>query len=158
MKTQFVTALTLAASFAAALAGCSDTAEKPETSEETGASMEMDPHAGHKMAISDEEAAKKKAVLQVLIDRFDVKGCDGADVVGTMRRTEPSGAEMVVRAYQTSVSCSDEVKAALKSSGFSESEPGLYASEAVDGTSERVLIRVAEDGSAAGIEWEINQK
>ena len=146
------------ASVTAALAGCSAQTDTPEVDEETGASMEMDAHAGHKMTISDEEVAKKKAVLQVLIDRFDVKECDGADVVGTMRRTEASGAESFLRAYQASVPCSEELTAALKFSGFVEIEAGLFASEAKNGSSERVLIRGADDGSAAGIEWEIDQK
>jgi len=136
---------------AGALAGCSAQTEAPEGGEETGSPSEMDAHAGHRMKISEEEAAKKKEIVQVLVDRFDAQGCTEADVIGTMRRTEASGAESFLRAYQASVSCSDEVKAALTSSGFVETEPGLYASAAEDGTTERVLIRVADDSSAAGI-------
>ncbi|MEO0591709.1 MAG: hypothetical protein AAFZ11_14290 [Pseudomonadota bacterium] len=154
MKTSAI----LLAGIAGALAGCSAQTEAPEVGEETGAPSEMDAHAGHRMKISDQEAAKKKEIVQVLVDRFDAQGCTGADVIGTMRRTEASGAVSFLRAYQASVSCSDEVKAALISSDFAQTEPGLYASAAEDGTTERVLIRVADDGSAAGIEWEIDQK
>ena len=157
MKTSAI----LSIGIAIALAGCSgptEAPEAPEAGEETGTPSKMDAHAGHRMKISEQEAAKKQEIVQVLVERFDAQGCAGADVIGTMRRTEASGAESFLRAYQASVSCSDEVKAALTSDDFSETEPGLYASETEDGMTERVSIRVAPDGSAAGIEWEIDQK
>jgi len=150
------TSLFLCAGLAAAMAACS---AAPETSGDAEMAAKMDgqgvDHSGHHMMVSEEEAAKKQSISDSLADRFDAKQCGEAEALATMRKTEPDGSKTVLRAFQAPTTCVEELNAAFETLGFTQAEPGLYASGSTEGTTERLLIEMAEDGSGAVVEWEI---
>lgn len=98
--------------------------------------------------------ADKMENVTRLVDRFSADACLEANPVATMRRTGPAG-KTVLRAYAAPIACADEISAALETRGFSETAPGIFAYSSAGETNERVSIERAEDGSGAGIEWEV---
>ena len=147
--------LSVLAGLAVALAACSADTDVAEAGGETQMAGEMDPHAGHKMTIDEGEAREKKRIVQLLVDRFDAQECLGSDLVATMRRTDAQGGETFLRAYQASTACADDLEETFGATGFTESEEGLFSKETDKGGNDRVLLTVAEDGTAAGVEWEV---
>ena len=97
-------------------------------------------------------------LVAMLVDRFDAMPCLEASPVAMMRKTEPDGAVSIVRAYSAPMACVDELLVGFETLGFEEREPGLYHGSSADGTTERVSVELTEDGTGAGIEWEIDQK
>jgi len=147
MKTEICLSLGLALT----LAAC---ASEPAASD----GSEMTDHSGHHMMVSEEEAAKKQSISDSLADRFDAKQCAEAEALATMRKTEPDGRETVLRAFQAPNACVEELNAAFDTVGFTQTEPGIYAGGSTEGTTERLLIETAEDGSGAVVEWEVETK
>nr|WP_298927608.1 hypothetical protein [uncultured Erythrobacter sp.] len=130
-------------------------------SAETGtndSSSSDDPHAGHHMGPSKEAAREKAEFVEVFVDHFDAQECKSSELIGTMQRKEPDGSGLYIRSYQTSPSCVDDLKTVFETRGFDEFEAGRYISETDDGTTERVVIRMADDGSRAGVEWEVEKE
>lgn len=97
-----------------------------------------------------------KALVDLLVDRFDARECLEADVLAMMRKTEPDGAVMIVRAYEAPIACAEDLGKAFDTLGFTEEEPGIFSGQSADGTRDRVLIEPSEDGRRAGIEWEMD--
>ncbi|MBD2841941.1 hypothetical protein [Erythrobacter rubeus] len=139
----------------ASLAACS---AQPEPSGQSDASAEMVSHEGHHMGPSEEAAREKRQMVAEFVDRFEAQQCEDSELIGTMRRREADGSGLYIRAYQSPVGCAEDMPAVLKSLGFSQTEDGRFVSEDGEGSSEAVLIRIADDGSAAGIEWEVDQQ
>ncbi|MBV7259886.1 hypothetical protein [Erythrobacter crassostreae] len=140
------------------LAACSAEPGTSEGSPQAEASSSADPHDGHHMGPSKEAAREKQEFAEALADHFDAQECRSSELIGTMRRTEPDETGLYVRSYQASAVCADELKVAIEARGFSEAEPGRYINEPDGGKTERVVIRMADDGSTAGIEWEVETK
>ncbi|MEM7700902.1 MAG: hypothetical protein AAF251_03090 [Pseudomonadota bacterium] len=145
-------------SLAAALAACASKPGLPGEGEMVDHSEHGSGHSGHDMAPTSEEAAEKQSHTEKLVERFDARGCGEAEVLATMRKTEPDGSATILRAYQAPTKCVTELNAAVETLGFSESKPGLFGSASAGGTTERILIEVADDGDGAVIEWEMDQK
>lgn len=127
----------------ALLGGCS--ADAPDNSVSVGDPPEIP------------ETPAIEPIVNQLVDRFEAKACLKASPVASMRKTSPEGV-FVVRAYSAKPDCLEELYAAFDTLGFAEKEPGLYHGASADGTTERVSVQLADDGSGGGIEWEIDQK
>ncbi|MEL6485863.1 MAG: hypothetical protein AAFQ13_01785 [Pseudomonadota bacterium] len=139
------------AGIAAVLAACSPEPQDADTSPNSGEPFTMTP--------SPEVAQNgAQALVDMLVDRFDAPECLQASTLAMMRKTDPDGAVVIVRAYEAPLACADQLKTAFETLGFAEKEAGLYHGSSADGTTERVSVKLADDGSAAGIEWEIDQK
>lgn len=158
--------VTIAFGACAALAACSPASEpSSEVSEiaDDGAQMasrEGEGHEGHnmmKMEVSEREARDKEEAAALLVERFDAQSCVRADMLGTVRKSEPDGAQTILRAFSAPVACAEEVSAAFEAKRFAQTEPGIHSASSGD-TKERVLIDRAEDGSGSIIEWEVDQK
>lgn len=148
----------ITAGMAAFLAACSPDANISEGARQDGALSGADPHDGHHMGPSKEAAREKREFVETFVDHFDVQECQDSELIGTMRRSEPDGSGLYTRAYQISVACTVDLKAAFEARGFDEIETGRYVGETTDGTIERVVIRMADDGSRAGVEWEVEKE
>ncbi len=142
----------------AALAACSGDALPSGEPAEAAAPGAADPHKGHHMGPSAEAAKEKREFVEVFVEHFGAQTCDDSELIGTMRRTEADGAGEYTRAYQSSAACADDLKGILETRGFAQPEDGVFLSETRDGTTEKVVIRLADEGSRAGIEWEVVQK
>lgn len=139
----------------AALAACSAEPETPDTAL-SGVGMA---HEGqHKMELSDREVRDKNEAAAMLAERFAVKACGEADMMGRVKKTDAQGTKTVVLGFSASAECADEVQAAVGTLGFTETEPGVYADASSGEVSDRVFIQRGEDGSSAVVEWEAVQK
>jgi len=142
---------------AVSLAACSTEPGASGEGDMADHSMHGADHSGHNMAPTAEEAAEKQGHTEKLVKRFDAKGCGEAEVLATMRKTEPDGSATVLRAYEAPAECVTELNAAFETQGFNELKPGLFADGLDLDKTERVLIEVAEDGDGAVVEWEVDQ-
>ncbi|MDJ0977505.1 MAG: hypothetical protein QNI87_03135 [Erythrobacter sp.] len=114
-------------------------------------------HEGHRMPeVSEREARDKKEAAEMLVARFDAEECQRIDLIGRVRRTDADGGRRVLHAYGASAACAKELTATVTALGFDETGPGLFAGGPFDGAMERVLIEIADDGSGAMIEWEVD--
>lgn len=137
------------------LAAC---ASEPDTTEKARETNDKS-HEGHQMGpLSDKAIKDKKEAADLLVERFAVEACAKADLIGSLRRTEPDGGGSMMRAYQVPVACAEETIASVKQLGFEEGEPGTFAGASSDGSAEGIKIQVLEDGVSATIEWELDQK
>jgi hypothetical protein len=136
------------------LAACS---QETDTGADNGAAM-ADHTEHHMVKISEREAADKAEAAKMLVERFDAGACTKADLVGTMRRTEPSGREQIVRGFSASVSCAEELTASVKRLGFGSDKSGVFASGPTAEVKEQVFIEIAEDSSGAMVEWEVDRR
>lgn len=150
--------IVIIAGLSAFLGACSAEPIISESSAQDVASAGADPHAGHHMEPSEEAAREKRQFAEVFANHFDAQECESSELIGTMRRTEPDGAGLYVRSFQVPVACAEALKSVLETRGFDEPEAGSYVSEAVESTTERVVIRMADDGSRAGVEWEVDKE
>lgn len=138
----------------ALVAACSPEPEAADAM--SGVGMAHEGH--HKMELTETEKREKSQAARLLIERFGVKACDEADMVGRVRKTEPDGTQTIALGFSATAACADEVQAAIDTLGFSESEPGVFASEENGRTSDRVFIQRSDDGASAMVEWEAVQK
>ena len=155
MKSEICLSLSLALTLAACASepGVSDDGAMTDHAEHQSAD-----HSGHDMSVSKEEAAKKQSISDSLADRFDAEQCADAEALATMRKTEPDGRATVLRAFQAPKACVEELNAAFDTLGFTQTEPGIYAGGSTEGTTERLLIEMAKDGSGTLVEWEIEKR
>jgi len=142
-------AFCIASAALAALGGCSSEPEADGSTREMGEPFSLTPPP----EVADKSA---KALVDLLVDRFDARECLEADVLAMMRKTEPDGAVMIVRAYEAPIACAEDLGKAFDTLGFTEEEPGIFSGQSADGTRDRVLIEPSEDGRRAGIEWEMD--
>ena len=139
----------------AVLAACSAEPEAPEAAM-TGEGMAHEGH--HKMELSEREVRDKDEAATMLAERFGVETCGEADMMGRVKRTDAQGTQTVVLGFSATSECADEVQAAVGTLGFTETEPGVYASATTGEVSDRVFIQRGEDGASAVVEWEAVQK
>jgi hypothetical protein len=155
---------------ALALAACSGQpeAQGPEAAEADGGMVEGgmadggmamgDGQAMMDMGPSEAAMKKKREAADMLVARFDSETCRKVDMLGRVRKTEPDGSKTVLHAFAAPNACADSIQAAVANLGFAETEPGIFALGADDGSAERVFVQFEEDGSGAVVEWEVSGK